>query len=47
MTYDLLIKNGRMVELSADISHGVVNRSALYRDGRHTGNFPRRVFQGM
>jgi N-acyl-D-aspartate/D-glutamate deacylase len=42
---DLPAGGARMVAKSSGISHVVVNGSALYRDGKHSGEFPGQVLR--
>jgi N-acyl-D-amino-acid deacylase len=43
---DLPAGGARMVAKAQGIAHVVVNGTALYRDGRHTGDFPGQVLRG-
>ena len=42
---DLPAGGARMVAKASGISHLVVNGAALYRDGKHTGEFPGHVLR--
>ena len=43
---DLPAGGARMVSKASGISHVVVNGTALYREGKHTGDYPGRVLRG-
>jgi N-acyl-D-aspartate/D-glutamate deacylase len=43
---DLPAGGARMVSKTAGISHVVVNGVPLYRDGKHTGDYPGQVLRG-